>query len=459
MNFDVAVIGGGISGLTIAYDLHRCGQRVVVLERQQQIGGNAISERIDGFLMEHGPSTLNTLAPQASQLANEIGLGDQMLNLGEGVKKRYLCHNATLHGISTKPTGFLRSSYLSLPGRLNILAEIFRRPQKLNHDETVHAFATRRFGREFADKVMEPLAAGMFAGNSHRLSVDAVFPKLKQMERDFGSITRAIIRAKKGSEPGKRLFSFAEGVAQLPRTLAAKMPAQIKLATAVKSIFQRQNGYQIDTAAKGSFTASSVILAVQPHVAAQLLEPIDAQAAIAASQIAAPPMSVVFAAYQRDQVGHPLDSLGFLSVSESDSIITGAQFCSTMFDGRAPAGHVSISAYVGGARNSNWACKDSAELMAQVHEELATLLQITGKPVLMRCRQWVRSLPQYEIGHGRKIRPLLEISQRNSGLYVVGNYLCGVSMANCIKHARKTALDVAQYLDAQSPQSHSKRFS
>ncbi len=447
MTVDCAIIGGGISGLTAAYELHKSGHSVVVLERQRHAGGNAVSERFDGYLMEHGPSTLNAMVPQALELTAELGLAGEKINLGDGVKRRYLRDNKDLHGISVGPAGFLLSPYLSLPGRLAVLSEILKRPAKSGLDETVHAFTTRRFGREFADKVMEPLAAGMFGGDSDKLSIDMVFPKLRAMEQKYGSVTGAIIRAKNNAEPGKRLFSLRQGVGFLPRVLQQKLPERVKTGVAVKSIARSSEGYQIATANSGTIGARSVVLAVQPHVAAGLLEPLDANAASAAGDIAAPPMSVVFLAYKRQQVSHPLDSLGFLSVKNGNGIITGAQFCSTMFDDRAPEGHISIAAYVGGTRNPDVALLEQAELSALVHREFADLLAIRGEPLFARCRQWVRSLPQYNIGHGAKVDLLQSLGQRQEGLHVAGNYLSGVSIANCIAQAKITATKVDNFLN------------
>jgi len=446
MTYDVAIIGAGISGLTAAYDLQRNGRRIIVLERQQMVGGNAISERINGFLMEHGPTTLNNMVPEALELTKELGLVNQRQYLGEGVAKRYLRHGRVLHGISIHRAGFLLSPYISLRGRLSVMAELLRSRQKNDEDETIHEFASRRFGVEFADKVMAPLVAGMFAGNAHILSVKAAFPRLKKMEQEYGSISRAILQAKHGHEPGKRLFSYQNGIASLPQTLARGLDGCIKTGAAVKSISQTPGGYKVETQGLGALSAKSVIFAAQPHVAASLLEPLDTQTTTAVADIDAPPLAVVFLAYARSQVEHPLDSLGFLSVPGTGGIINGAQFSSTMFANRAPDGFVTISAYVGGSINRDAAGMSSHDLCNQVHSELSGLLGIKGAPVLSRTRQWARSLPQYELGHCDKVMTMKTLSQRQPGLYLTGNYLEGVSVASCIKQARTTAALTNQYL-------------
>ncbi|HFC05153.1 MAG TPA: protoporphyrinogen oxidase, partial [Rhizobiales bacterium] len=292
MIYDVAVIGGGISGLTVAYDLlcrgGKRGRKVIVLERQQQVGGNAISQNINGFLMEHGPTTLNALVPQARQLSDEIGLGEQQIDLGKGIVKRYLRQGNRLHGIGIKPTGFLLSSYLSLGGRAALLREVFQPGKTTGRDETVHAFASRRFGREFADKVMDPLAAGMFAGDAKKLSMQASFPTLLEMEKKHGSIVRGVMSARRGSEPAKRLFSFRNGIGNLPMALGNLLGESVRTGVAVKSVRYCGGGYRIDTHGHGNLSANSLVLAVHPHVAAQLLSPLDEIAAEPAAGIDAP---------------------------------------------------------------------------------------------------------------------------------------------------------------------------
>jgi len=414
----------------------RRGRDVVVLERQVVIGGNAISERLEGFLMEHGPSTMNAAVPAALEVAQELDLAASSVDLGRNVRKRYLLDAGKLSGISTHPLGFFASGYLSLPARLSLLGEIMRPRRTSSGEETIDEFTRRRFGGEFARKVMEPLAAGLFMGDSSALSVSAAFPRLVEFERKFGSVTRAALNAGRGSQPGRRLFSWPDGIATLPRRLALTLGARIHTGTAVKRITPLASGFEVETATEGTIRTRSVILAVQPHVAAALLEHADPETSGAAGGIAAPPIGVVYLGYRRAQVSHPLDGLGFLSTTDGSRAISGAQFCSTMFEGRAPAGHVSISCYVGGARNPELAQLPEGDMIGLVHEELSGVLGIKGAPVLASVRHWARGLPQYNLGHLERRNALESADDRVPGLILTGNYLRGVSVANCLASAR-----------------------
>lgn len=439
MSRDAVVIGAGISGLAIAQDLVSRGYDVRVLERQTTVGGNAATEQFGGFLMEKGPTTMNAAFPEAMERVDALGLGSSAVDLGAGVQKRYLLDQQKLQGISVHPLGFFLSDYLSLRAKLSLLAELFRPRGTAMTEETIHGFVSRRFGVEFADKVIDPMAAGIFMGDSRALSIDGAFPKLVDLEQKHGSIIRGILAAKRGSEPGRRLFSWPLGIATLPRRLQAQLKSRIQTGVTVTRISRNPGGFEVTTAKHGTLCADLVVLAVQPHVATALLEQLDPETAEATGSIQAPPVGVVFLGYKRTQVAHPLDGLGFLRTRGPGQIISGAQFCSTMFEGRAPKGHVSISCYVGGMRNSQAARLPRRALIEETCREVSDILGISGEPVVARAHHWPQGLPQYTLKHRARRTVIENLNQRVPGLYVTGNFLGGVSIANCLVSARTVA--------------------
>lgn len=444
---DVIVIGGGISGLTAAHELMGAGLDVALLERQVQAGGNAISECFDGFLMEHGPTTFNASAPDAVAQIKELGLLVSAADLGDGVKKRYLCDGDHLSGIAISPLGFFRSSYLSLPARARMLAEMVV-PRGKARDETIFDFAHRRFGREFAEKVIDPMVAGMFMGEAKALSVNGVFPKLVELEQRFGSISRGILQAKRGSEPGRHLYSWQNGIATLPQALAARLGERVHLGVAVLKIRKTAGGFEVHTS-EGTRRARAVLLAVQPHVAAALLAPLAPNTADALRGISAPPVDVVFFGYERAQISHPLDGLGFLTTGKSGKLISGAQFASTMYGQRAPEGMVAISAYLGGARHPDFGRAPEVERIAIAQQELASVLGIKGNPKVTRLRHWALGLPQYALGHQDILKKVSGLPKETGGIYATGNYAQGVSMANCMAAAKGIAGRIFQDLGGE----------
>jgi protoporphyrinogen/coproporphyrinogen III oxidase len=452
MTADVVVIGGGISGLATAYDLKQRGHRVVVLERQASPGGNAVSERRSGFLMEHGPSTMNAHLPVANEISRELGLDDERRDLGEGIRQRYLVSEGTLAAIPMGPFGLLTASYLSPLAKMRMLADIFLPHGKDGEEETVMDFCSRRFGREFAERVIDPLVAGIYAGRASELSVSAIFPKLVALEEKYGSVSLGMMHRRRegGKMPGSRLFSWRDGIATLPNTLAQHLGKTIRTGVTVRRISPGHNGFNIHMGNKGRLHAKSVVVATQAHVTAQLISEIDPQGAAVAERIQAPPLAVVFLGFPRRNVAHPLDGLGFLTAEAENRKILGAQFCSTMFPCRAPEGQVAVSAYIGGARAPDLARLPAPDLIRLARLEFRDLIGAKGDPTVAQVRHWPVGLPQYGPGHQELIGELRATERRQNGLFITGNYFAGPSVAACLSVAQKTALAAHYHLERGS---------
>ncbi len=444
---EIAVVGAGVSGLATAYLLAARGHRVTVLERQVTIGGNAVSERRDGFLFEHGPSSVNATMPEARALSRVLGLKERECELTSAVRHRYLVKNGELLAIPLHPFGLFTSSYLSWRGRLRSLAEILI-PPAANGEETVAAFWCRRFGREFAEGVVDPLVAGLFAGRSRDLSMPAVFPKILELERRHGSVTRAMIARRRpgAAMPGRRLFSWRDGVASLPQALATALGGAVRTGVTVRRLSRTSDGFRLDLGNSGALRTRAVVLATQPHVAGFLLEGLDPPAAEAVHAIPAPPVAVVFLGFPRRRVAHPLDGVGCLVAERENRPANGILFCSSMFPHRAPEGRVALAVYLGGARSPELARLPAADLVAVARAEAASLLGAEGEPVTVRLRQWPRGLPQYLLGHPDRVATILGLAERQPGLFVTGNYLSGLSVAACVARAELTAARVARHL-------------
>ncbi len=445
---DVAVIGGGVSGLATAFDLIRRGHRVAVLERQVRPGGNAISERFGGFLMEHGPSTVASASAVAGEFSRRLDLGGERCGLGDGVRRRYLVGDGSLRGIAIHPLGFILSGHLSLKARMRMIAEFAVPRGGGEREETVAEFCARRFGSEFVERVVDPLVGGMYAGRADEVAVGAVFPQLVRLEREYGSVAFGMLRRRwqGGRMPGSRLFSWRHGIGSLPCALAARLNGVLHTGVTVRRVEAVSGGFRVDAGAAGAVTARALVIATQPHVAARLLDGVDAAAAAAAADIDAPPLAVVFLGYECRQVAHPLDGLGFLVPQREGRAITGAQFCSTMFPGRAPEGCVAVAGYFGGARAPDLARLPAADLIALAEGEFRELIGARGAPVVARVRHWPMGLPQYRIGHRRRTAALREAERRRPGLFATGNYFAGPSVAACLEQAGETSARADAFL-------------
>lgn len=479
---EIAVIGAGISGLTAAHALAAAGHDVVVIDRRHAPGGRIHTERRDGFLVEHGPNSLVSPAPGAEAFIETLGLAGARIDRGEQVRSRYLVRGGRAHALPIDPFGFFASGFFSLRGRLRLLAEPFVRPQA--DDETISQFITRRFGRELLDYVFDPLVGGLYAGEAETLSVAALFPHLKRLEREHGSIVRGVLAARRagrqGFDPRRRmLFSFADGMGMLPARLMAGLAGRVRFDTRVEAIEPARNGFRLKLRegeqhvtqetrrgapgvswspggrtsrsgvfGGGSLWVRSVVVALPAYAAARALTPLSAETGVTLAGIEHPPLAVVALGLRAQDIAHPLDGLGVLMPKVERRNVLGMLFSSTLFAGRAPKGHALLTAYVGGARQPDLARLPREDLQALVLEEARDLLGARGTPVFSSVRYWHQGLPQPGLGHERRVAALGTLEAEWPGLFVTGNYVAGVSTAACIDAAQATACRALDYLDA-----------
>lgn len=446
-----AVLGGGISGLSCAFELLRRGHEVLVLDRRETAGGRIRTVQNNGFLVEQGPNSMIAPAPGSEGLIDLLGLRDQRIDKGSGVRHRYLVRGGRARALPIDPLGFFSSGFFSLKGRLRLLAEPFigRGPA----DETVAAFVLRRFGPELLDYVFDPLVGGLYSGDPERLSMMALLPRLKQLELRYGSVVRgALARRLAGGDPHfdprRRMpFSFRQGMAVLPRRLAEVLGPRLRAGIRVEGVHPRAGGgYRLalrDKSGPTSLAADSVVVALPAYAAARVLAPMDPALGRSLAGIEHPPLAVAALGYPRESVSHPLDGLGVLTPRVENRSTLGMLFSSTLFAHRAPAGRVLLTAYVGGARQPGMALLPREDLIALVRAEAADLLGARGEPVHAEVRYWRQGLPQPDLGHAARIDGLRGLEHAWPGLFVTGNYLGGVSTSACID----TALAVAARAD------------
>jgi oxygen-dependent protoporphyrinogen oxidase len=458
---DVVVLGAGLSGLSAAYALKATGRSVLVLDRRAHAGGRIHSERIGGFLMEHGPTSLAGAAPAAEGLIASVGLADARTEKGAGVRHRYLVREGRVRSLPLSPVGFFSDGFFSVAGRLRFLAEplVSRRYE----DEPIAAFVCRRFGREFLDYLFDPLVGGLYSGDPERLSVAALLPHLKRLEREYGSVVLgAALRRLSGKSqvmPGSRvLFSFRDGMGALPRALAAGLDESLLHGVRVERVRPAASGgFVVATKRAGErlfLRARSVVVALPAYGAAAVLDGVGAEAARALATIPHPPLAVVFLGFRAEDVAHPLAGLGYLAPRVENRPVLGTIFSSTLFPGRAPKGHIALTAFVGGARQPELARLPPTEMEALVAGETHALLGVRGTPVLARTRYWMRGLPQYEMGHAAKVETVRRLESAYPGLFVTGNYLAGMSTAVCVEQALLTARRADAYLAERRAEAH-----
>ncbi|HEY4417109.1 MAG TPA: protoporphyrinogen oxidase [Verrucomicrobiae bacterium] len=460
----VAIIGAGITGLTAAFYLKRRGIDVTVFEAASRPGGAIQSSRRDGFLAESGPNTILESSPKISQFIGDLNLAARKIHPDLNAKKRFLVRDGKIRAMPVSPLGFLTTKLFSTKAKLAVLREPFIPARRDGQDESVAEFVTRRLNREFLERAINPLVAGIYAGDPAQLSVQQAFPRLFQAEQKYGSLIRSQIfgardRKKSGEIPRSQatLFSFDEGLQVLTGALAAQLGEALKLNFAVTKIVQNETGWKIHFPAGQMFETEfdAVIFCGTAHKLAKLeienssfspaagTEKIDVSAF---SEIRHPPVASVVLGFRRDQVLHPLDGFGVLIPKIENRKILGTIFSSSLFPNRAPRDHVMLTNYVGGERQPELAALPPDKLVQLVSADLRTLLGVEGKPVFQNVALYPQAIPQYNIGYGKFKARLEAIETQVRGLFFAGNYRHGISLGDSIVSGFDTAGRLTDFL-------------
>lgn len=448
----VAVIGAGVSGLATAYYLTAQGIETSVIEKSPRIGGTIESRRVDGFLVDYGPNSGLETTPLLGEMFDNLGTRSRLQYASSEAKNRYIVKKGRLHALPLGPGGLVRTPLFSGRAKLRLMREPFVRPGDPDHDESLADFVQRRLGREFLDYAINPFVSGVYAGVPEKLSVRSSFPKLYELEQNYGSLIKGAVkglRARKQrrahgeeSRAKARMFSFAGGMQTMVNALAENVSDHIHIGTAPLCLERQRDGFTVHVrSAQGewSLRCDAVVLAI-PAYAYQGFEfapelPITRQL----EAIPYPPVSVVFFGYRRNPAKKPLDGFGFL-VPECESRGTlGTIWNSTLFPERTPRGGVSLTTFVGGSRQPDNARLDEGALVDLVRGELKDLLGIAASPDVIEVRRWERAIPQYNVGHGEIMRSMDDFEKTTPGLFISGNFRGGVSISDCITQAHNVS--------------------
>ncbi|MHC5011287.1 MAG: protoporphyrinogen oxidase [Planctomycetota bacterium] len=457
MQNTVIVIGGGVAGLATAFELQERGLSPLVVEASDRLGGNIRTAVEDGFTLEWGPNGFLDNVPETLDLVRRLGAQDRLQVSSDAARKRFLWRKGKLRALPEGPSSFLRSPLLSLRGRLRVLREPFAAgPPDDTEDESVHAFATRRIGREAADVLVDAMVSGVFAGDARRLSLRSTFPKMYAMEREHGSLFAAMkakgkarraarkrgeaVAAAGPAGPGGRLTSFRDGFEELIRLLAqALAPGTIRTDAPVAHLEQEDDAWRVVLADGERFETSQVVLAAPAWHAAGVVRSLDPDLARELDGLHGAGLAVVAAAWRDEDLPGPLDGFGFLVPRTEGLRSLGTLWDSSVFPGRAPPGWALLRTMVGGAHDPEGASLPDEGLLATVRDDLRTTMGIEAAP----RRTWIfrhgRGIPQYERGHGARLDRIEALCRGRPGLHLTGNSYRGVSVNLCVVDAKRVA--------------------
>jgi len=453
-NKGIAIVGGGVTGLTAAWRLHAGGHRITIYEQADRLGGAVTTTARDGWLIECGPNSLLE-SPELDRLVTDLGLAGDRVYAGSAAKNRYLVRGGRLLAVPMAPHRLLTTPLFSLRTKLRLVAEPFTRARVRPADVSLAALVRDHFGQEIVDYAINPLVAGIYAGDPERLSTRHAFAKLWAIEQSHGSLIRGQIaamreRRARGEAAAARIVSFTRGLQTLPDALAAKLPAgAIRRGTSVLrlspgppwKLVSRHDGL----ATTEEFDA--VVLALPAAALARLpIGPAEDQPLAVLDMVDYPPVTSLFLGFRREQVAHPLDGFGGLVPQVEHRSILGVLFSSTLFPGRAPAGHVALTVYVGGTRQPDLARLAPEALRPRVLADLRGLVGLSGEPVFAHATFWPHAIPQYNLGYEKFLDAMTRTESRYAGLFIGGHVRDGISVANCIAAGQRLADTAAAFL-------------
>ena len=453
----IAIIGAGITGLTTAFRLQQKGLPVTVYEAGDRVGGVIRSLRRDGYLAEFGPNSILETSPKIISLVHDLGLDSRRLYSDPKAENRYLVRFRRTIAMPASPIKFFGTPLFSWRAKLALLREPFLPRKTSDREESVAEFVVRRLCQEFLDYAINPLVSGIYAGDPARLSVKHGFPKLLALEAKYGSLIKGQIfgakdRKKSGevSKQEAKKLSFDEGLQVLPDTMGAKLGSALRLRTPVTRIEQTAAGWKltVKTGDREEQVEHSALLVAIPTYQLPEIRFLAGTGLDAAplKEIYYPPVASVVLGFRRDELTHPLDGFGMLIPAAEGFRILGTLFSSSLFPNRAPAGHVTLTSYVGGVRAPELAVRPVDELVRMVTEDLRVLLGVTGQPTFQHVVLYPKAIPQYEVGYGRFKDLMSTIETKAPGFFLAGHYRDGISLGDSIISGH----DAAERLAARS---------
>ena len=444
------VIGGGITGLSAAWRARSLSEpvEVTLLEKERRLGGKILTEHRDGFVLEAGADGFLSRKPAGMGLCEELGITGLLRGQVSRKGRSFVMRSHELHPMPEGFSGMVPENLqalqdtqlLSREGKLRAMEEVSIPARTEAADESVSRFMTRRFGSEVFDALIEPLLAGIYAGDAACLSMEATFPKLRELERRYGSILKGL-RGEQASPPrGSPFVTLRPGMAELARALSRGLGG-IRLLTGVEAAAITPRGalWRVELAGGGTMEADALIVTVPAGPAAKLLSGVDADLAQALASIPFASSAIVHLAFPRDRISHDLDGYGYVIPRKEGSDILACTWTSSKWEERAPRGMVLIRVYAGRHGGPDMAARNDNELEELARGELRETMGIDAAPLFARVFRWPNAMPQYTLDHARHLQVIGEKCAGLAGLFLPGASYRGVGIPDCIESGYQAA--------------------
>jgi protoporphyrinogen/coproporphyrinogen III oxidase len=446
----VAVIGGGVSGLTAAFHLEQQGFEVTVFEASDTVGGKLSSSAVEGIDVEEGADSFLPRNDEPLELCRELGLGELT---SPAVFGAYIWRAGRLrrlpsgspYGIPRSPKEAWRAGLLTAPGALRAAAEVLA-PRPLRGDDvSIGGFVRARFGRQVLENLVDPLLAGVRGGRANQVSLAAAAREVDALARSERSLLRAL-RAQ-GAPETPRFIAPSGGMRQLTDALAARLRS-VQRSAPVLGISKGDNTLSVRSST-GEHQVDGLVLAVPAFVASEIVSDLDPATSGLLSRIDHASVAVITLVYPEDVVTIPADGSGFLVPSDAGLTMSACTWYSTKWPSEALAGRTVLRAVVGRAgRDPSLSLSDEG-LTDRVQRDLAATMGLSHTPLGSKVTRWERAIPQYAVGHLDLVTRIESNLAETAPIVIAGASYRGSGIPDCISQANRAAAALADRLSTR----------
>ncbi len=453
---DVTIVGAGLTGLTAAFYLARAGKKVMVLEKEDHIGGVIRTIHKDGFIFETGPNTGVYSTPDLVRLFDDLeGAATPEFANPKG-KQRWIWKKGKWHALPSGLSSAVGTPLFAFSDKLRILGEPFRK-KGTDPYETVAQLVRRRMGKSFLNYAVDPFISGIYAGDPEKLVTQFALPKLYRLEQDYGSFIRGAVKKRKEPKDAltqratREVFSVQGGLQQLTEALGNKIGRDQILTGVEKLMISRnQHKFRVTFTSAGRayrVTSGHVVTAIQGQSLKNMFSFIDETHLQPIYDLRYAKVVQVIAAFRKWE-GIPLDAFGGLIPSREKRDALGILFTSSIFENRIPEGGAILSVFMGGDRHPGFIEKSDEEIRALALKEInETLGQRKAaedglQPDHLEVFRYPYAIPQYEASTEQRLEAIERIETAYPGIHLAGNIRDGIGIADRVKQGYQVAQEI-----------------
>lgn len=466
MYTDALIVGGGVTGLSAAYELQEQARQAglplsyTLLERGPRLGGKVVTLREQGFVIEGGPDSFISQKPEAAELCRRLGLGTELIGTNDAARRVFVASGGRLEAVPegvmlivpTRIWPFVRSGLVSWPGKLRMGLELLIPPRAGEADESVGAFVRRRLGREALAKIAGPMLSGIHSADPEEQSLLATFPRLRELERRHGSLIRGMLAARAPASrqapagPRAAFLSLREGTAQLTEALERALTGRVVTGAQAMRIERAQGAlgdplYRVCTADGACYETPVLLLSTPAGVSAALLDGLSPRLAAGLRAIRYSSTANISLGFRRAEVGHPLDGFGVMIPRHEPFHLSACTWSSSKLSHRAPGDAVLLRCFISGEAAEPLLQLPDDDLVDLACADLRRLIGLEARPLIARVFRWPQANPQYDVGHLERVRALraLLADEGLAGLLLTGSAYDGVGVPDCIRQGCEAA--------------------